>query len=138
MTAIAKIKKYLSQSKKAIDASPELRSKKELIETFIADINDVEDVMTEWHSYVAKKREEELVQIIKEEKLKEDATRKFIENAFRDGEIKTTGTDIDRLMPPISRFGGGDRTTKKQGVIEKFKSFFEKFFGVGGSFTTNY
>ena len=131
-------KEVLVTIKKAIDASPELRSKKELIETFIADINDVEDVMTEWHSYVAKKREEELVQIIKEEKLKEDATRKFIENAFRDGEIKTTGTDIDRLMPPISRFGGGDRTTKKQGVIEKFKSFFEKFFGVGGSFTTNY
>lgn len=100
-------------------------------------INDVEDVMTEWHNYVAEKREEELVQIIKEEKLKELETRKFIENAFCDGEIKTTGTDIDRLMPPISRFGGGDRTTKKQGVIEKFKSFFEKFFGVGGSFTTN-
>lgn len=130
-------KEVLVTIKKAIDASPELRSKKELIETFIADINDVEDVMTEWHSYVAKKREEELVQIIKEEKLKEDATRKFIENAFRDGEIKTTGTDIDRLMPAISRFGGGDRTTKKQGVIEKFKSFFEKFFGVGGSFTAD-
>ena len=40
-------------------------------------------------------------------------------------------------MPPISRFSGGSRTTKKQGVIEKFKLFFEKFFGVGGSFTTN-
>lgn len=40
-------------------------------------------------------------------------------------------------MPPISRFGGGDRTTKKQGVIEKFKSYFEKFFGVGGSFTAD-
>lgn len=130
-------KEVLVIIKKAIDASPELRSKKALIETFIAGINDVEDVMTEWHYYVAEKREEELVQIIKDEKLKEPETRKFIENAFRDGEIKTTGTDIDRLMPPISRFGGGDRTTKKQGVIDKLKSFFEKFFGVGGSFTTN-
>lgn len=130
-------KEVLVTIKKAIDASPELRSKKVLIETFIAGINDVEDVMTEWHNYVAEKREEELVQIIKEEKLKELETRKFIENAFRDGEIKTTGTDIDRLMPPISRFGGGNRTTKKQGVIEKLKSFFEKFFGVGGSFTTD-
>lgn len=130
-------KEVLATIRKAIDASPELRSKKALIETFIAGINDVEDVMTEWHYYVAEKREEELVQIIKDEKLKEPETRKFIENAFRDGEIKTTGTDIDRLMPPISRFGGGDRTTKKQGIIDKLKSFFEKFFGVGGSFTTN-
>ena len=130
-------KELLVTIKKAIDASPQLRSKKALIETFISGINDVEDVMTEWHNYVAEKREEELVQIIKEEKLKESETRKFIENAFCDGEIKTTGTDIDRLMPPISRFGGGNRTTKKQGVIEKFKSFFEKFFGVGGSFTAD-
>lgn len=121
---------------KAIDASPELRSKKELIENFIAGINDVEDVMKEWHDYVAEKREEELVQIIKEENLKEPETRKFLENAFRDGEIKTAGTDIDKLMPPVSRFGGRNRAVKKQGVIDKLKLFFEKFFGVGGSFTT--
>lgn len=130
-------KEVLVTIKKAIDASPELRSKKALIETFIAGINDVEDVMTEWHTYVAEKREEELVQIIKDEKLKEPETRKFIENAFRDGEIKTTGTDIDKLMPPVSRFDGGNRASKKQGVIDKLKSFFEKFFGVGGSFTAD-
>ena len=129
-------KEVLVTIKKAIDASPELRSKKALIETFIAGINNVEDVMTEWHGYVAEKREEELVQIIKEEKLKEPETRKFLENAFRDGEIKTTGTDIDKLMPPVSRFSGGNRAVKKQGVIDKLKLFFEKFFGVGGSFTT--
>lgn len=35
-------------------------------------------------------------------------------------------------MPPVSRFGGGNRALKKQGVIDKLKSFFEKFFGVGG------
>lgn len=130
-------KEVLVTIKKAINASLELRSKKALIETFIAGINDVEDVMTEWHDYVAKKREEELVQIIRDEKLKEPETRKFIENAFRDGEIKTTGTDIDKLMPPVSRFGGSNRAAKKQGVIDKLKSFFEKFFGVGGSFTAD-
>lgn len=128
-------KEVLVTIKKSIDASPELRSKKALIETFIAGINDVEDVMTEWYDYVVEKREEDLVQIIKEEKLKEPETRKFIENAFRDGEIKTTGTDIDKLMPPVSRFGGGNRAVKKQGVIDKLKAFFEKFFGIGGSFT---
>ena len=117
---------------KAIDASPELRSKKQLIETFIAGINDVDDVMDEWHEFVVEQRDYDLNVIIVEEKLKPKDTRKFIENAFRDGEIKTAGTDIDKLMPPISRFGGG-RARKKQGVIDKLKTFFEKYFGIGGS-----
>ena len=125
-------KEILVTIQKAVDASPELRSKKQLIEMFIAGINDVDDVMAEWQGFVAAEREKELVQIIQEEKLKEPETRKFLENAFRDGEIKTTGTDIDKLMPPVSRFGGGGaRAKKKQGVIDKLKGFFERFFGIG-------
>ncbi len=123
-------KEILATIRSAVDSSPELRSKKQLIETFIANINEVEDVTTEWHSYVAEEREKELVRIISEEKLKEEETRHFIENAFRDGEIKTTGTDIDKLMPPVSRFGGGNRTAKKQTVIDKLKDFFNRFFGI--------
>lgn len=126
-------KEVLITINKAIDASPELRSKKQLIETFIAGINDVDDVMNEWHSYVVEQRDHDLNAIITEERLKPEDTRKFMENAFRDGEIKTAGTDIDKLMPPISRFGGGNRAKKKQGVIEKLKGFFEKYFGIGGS-----
>lgn len=88
--------------------------------------------MAEWHDYVIGMREEELKAIIEEEHLKPEETRKFIENAFRDGEIKTEGTDIEKILPPVSRFGGG-RDQKKQGVVEKLKVFFEKYFGVGGS-----
>ena len=124
-------KSVLIDIRKAIDSSPELRSKKDLIESFIAGVNDVEDVMAEWHDFVAEEREKELTAIIQSEKLKEAETRKFIENAFRDGEIKTTGTDIDSIMPPTSRFGGGNRAAKKQGIIEKLKAFFERFFGIG-------
>ena len=125
-------KEVLISIKKAIDASPELRSKKALIETFINGINDVDDVMTEWHDYVVTMRENDLQIIIEEERLKPDETRKFIENAFRDGEIKTAGTDIDKIMPPVSRFGGG-RSTKKQGVVKRLMAYFEKYFGIGGS-----
>ena len=118
---------------KAIDASSELRSKKELIENFIAGVNDVDDVMDGWQSYVVEQRKNDLNEIITTEKLKSDETRRFMENAFRDGEIKTAGTDIDKIMPPISRFGSGGRAKKKLGVIEKLKAFFEKYFGIGGS-----
>ena len=83
---------------KSVDTSPELLSKKQLIETFIAGINDVDDVIAEWHSFVVVEWEKELTQIIQEEKLKYPETRKFLENAFHDSAIKTTGTDIDKLM----------------------------------------
>lgn len=123
-------KEVLVTIQKAVDASPELRSKKELIETFIAGINDVDDIMMEWRSYIAEQKEKALTSIIEEEGLKPEETRKFIENSLIAGEIKTTGTDINKLMPPVSRFGGGNRAVKKQSVIEKLKAFFEKFFGI--------
>ena len=126
-------KEVLITIRKAVDASPELRSKKALIETFIAGINDVDDVLSEWRSYVSDEREKQLMQIIKEEKLNEAETRRFLEDSFRNGEVKTTGTDIDRLMPPVSRFGGGSRAAKKQTIIDKLKAFFERFFGIGDS-----
>ena len=54
-----------------------------------------------------------------------------MENAFRDGVLKTTGTDVDKILPPVSRFGGGgSRDKKKQTVINKLRSFFEKYFGL--------
>lgn len=126
-------KEVLITIRKAIEASPELRSKKDLIEAFINGINEVHDVMIEWHDYVVQMRESELLIIIEEEKLKEDETRKFLENAFREGEVKTVGTDIDKLMPPVSRFGGGNRANKKKNVITRLKAYFDKFYGVGGN-----
>ena len=124
-------KEILITIQKAVDASPELRSKLALIETFIAGINDVSDVMLEWRTFVAEEKERQLVTIIQEENLKDEETRRFMDSAFRDGSVKTTGTDIDKLMPPISRFGGGNRTVKKQAIIDKLMAFFNRFFGIG-------
>ena len=124
-------KEILVAIDKAIKSSLQLRSKKELIENFIATINTSTDVNTDWQRFVREQREADIQTLITEEKLKPEETRKFVENAFRDGVLKTTGTDIDRLMPPVSRFGGGgSRDKKKQTVIEKLKGFFEKYFGL--------
>ena len=125
-------KEVLITIKKAIDASPELRSKKALIENFISGINDMDDVMLEWKEYVVVQRERDLENIIEQEKLKPNEARKFLENCFREGEVKTTGTDIDKLMPPVSRFGGsGARAKKKKKVIDLLRAFFEKYSGLG-------
>ena len=124
-------KEVLITIQKAVDSSPELRSKKDLIENFIAGINEVDDVMDEWHSYVAEEREKALQNIIDEENLKSAETRQFVEGAFRDGAVKTTGTDIDKILPAVSRFGGSNRKEKKETVIEKLKAFFERFWNIG-------
>lgn len=122
-------KEVLASIRSAITSSPSLRSKKGLIEDFIMQVNNMDDILTEWNKYVAEKREEDLINIIKEENLKEEETRKFIEKSFQDGEIKTIGMDIEKILPPVSRFGGR-RTQKKQNVIDKLKVFFEKYFGI--------
>ncbi len=125
-----KDKEVLIAIDRAIKSSIELRSKKELIEGFIATINTQTDVTKDWQKFVIEQKENDLSSLIADEKLKDEQTRRYMENAFRDGSIKITGTDIDDLMPPMSRFGGGNRAEKKQGIISKFLSFFEKYFGI--------
>ena len=126
-----KDKEILVAIDKAIKSSLQLRSKKELIENFIETINTSTDVNSDWKRFVIHQREVDIKKLIEEEKLKPEETKKFVENAFRDGVVKTTGTDVDKLMPPVSRFGsGGSRDQKKQTIIEKLKAFFEKYFGL--------
>ncbi len=122
-------KEILSTIHRALDSSLELRSKKELIENFINDINDVQDVYLEWHDYVVNEKESELASIIKDENLNDDQTRKFLDNAFEDGTLKTTGTAVDKLLPPMSRFGG-EREKKKDRIIRRLLNFFDKYFGI--------
>jgi len=124
-----KDKEILVAVDRAIKSSWELRSKKELIEAFIATINSDSDIRRDWEPFVRKQRKEDMETLIADEHLKPDEAYKFIANAFREGEIRTDGTDIVKLMPPMSLFSGG-REEKKQTIIEKLKAFFEKYAGL--------
>jgi len=118
---------------KAIDSSVELRNKKELIEQFIESLTPTTNVDDDWHSFVDAKKFEELDSIITEENLDKDETYKFVNNAFRDGFVQTTGTAITKVLPPISLFTPtGDRTKKKETVLEKLSAFFNKFWDISG------
>ncbi|WP_086243269.1 type I restriction endonuclease subunit R [Campylobacter devanensis] len=116
---------------KAIRASMSLRSKKDLIDGFINKINADTDVMTDWAKFVKEQKESDLKDLIKDENLKESETRKFIDSSFRDGQVKTIGTDIEKILPPMGRFNGGNRNERKQAIIEKLLKFFDKYFGLG-------
>lgn len=124
-------KEILETIDKAIKSSLALRSKKELIDGFISKINADTNVMDDWGKFVKEQKEIDLKKIINDENLNEEETRKFLDNAFRDGQVKTNGTDIEKILPPMRRFGGGNRAEKKENIIVKVKKFFEKYFGLG-------
>lgn len=117
---------------RAIDASPSLRNKKELIEAFVDRVSVAGEVDQEWSAYVAARRDAELTQLIADENLQADATREFIDRAFRDGALQTTGVAITGVLPPASRFApGGAHGEKKQRVLARLGEFFERYFGLG-------
>ncbi|MFI3307849.1 MAG: type I restriction endonuclease subunit R, partial [Mycoplasmatota bacterium] len=126
-----KDKEILIDIKKSITSSIQLRSKKQLIEDFIDSMTPQTDVDSDWKNYIKNAKEKELKEIIKEQSLKEEETVNFINNSFRDGYLKTTGTDIDKILPPVSRFDkNNNRSIKRKSVTEILINFFEKFFGV--------
>lgn len=117
---------------RAVNSSPSLRNKKDLIEQFVDSLTTQGKVDAQWQAFVAAKKAAELEQIITEENLNAEAARSFVDNAFRDGGIPSTGTAITKILPPVSRFSGNnDHAAKKQKVLEKLGAFFERYFGLG-------
>lgn len=124
-------KEILVSIDRAIKSSLELRSKKELIEKFIERVNVNTVVETDWRQFVDKQKNIDLNLIITEHRLKANETRRYMLNAFRDGVLRTTGNDIDEILPAVSRFGGGGNRIKiKAEVILKLKEYFDKYFGL--------
>jgi type I restriction enzyme R subunit len=124
-------KEIIVSINKAIDSSVELRNKKDLIEQFIASLTPTTNIDKDWSIFVDTSKIKELDQIIAEEQLNAEETKKFIQDSLRDGYVPETGTAIDELLPPLDPFAAdGQRNIKKQTVIEKFKSFLDKFLGV--------
>ena len=125
-------KEILVDINKAINSSIQLRSKKELIESFIATVNTDTNVDEDWNKFVIEQKEADLTKIIEEENLKKEETKRFIDNCFRDGELRTFGTAIGKILPPVPLFGVGanNRQAKQQTIVEKLSKFFEKYLGL--------
>lgn len=126
-----KDKEIRATIERAINSSPSLRNKKDLIEQFVDSVSPKAKVDAEWMAFVAAKKAEELERIIADENLNAEAAHSFVANAFRDGAIPTTGTAITKILPPVSRFSSNNpHAEKKQRVLDKLTAFFERYFGL--------
>ncbi|MGP5597300.1 type I restriction endonuclease subunit R, EcoR124 family, partial [Brachybacterium alimentarium] len=124
-------KEVRAEITRAVDASPTLRSKRDLVEDFVESVSLQGAVDEQWQAYIAAKREAELQELIETHKLKLEQTRSFVDAAFRDGQLRTAGTEITRILPPVSRFNReSNHGDKKKRVIEALSRFFERFRGL--------
>lgn len=124
-------KEIRAEISRAVDASPTLRNKKDLIEDFVDSISADGAVDAEWRAFVAARREAELDAIIAAENLRPERTRAFMAASFGNGSIATTGTAITAVLPPAPRFAPeGGHGEKKQRVLAKLGAFFERFVGL--------
>ncbi|MFE9019623.1 type I restriction endonuclease subunit R [Streptomyces sp. NPDC007808] len=116
---------------RAVDASVSLRNKKDLVMEFVDAISADSRADDAWRAYIARRKLDELEQIIAEENLRPEPARAFVEDAFRSGGIPAGGTAITKILPPVSRFARKDNHgAKKAVVLQKLKAFFDRFSGL--------
>ena len=121
-------KEILVKIRKQMDASPDMRDKRDLIEKFIQQMAPEKgtDVGNEWEQYIEEEKRRQLSKIIEEEHLKAAETEDFMERAFADGYVTETGTGIANILPPSNPFLP-ESGQKKQTVIDKLKAYLNRF-----------
>ena len=121
-------KEIIVKIRKQMDASPDMRDKRDLIEKFIEQMTPESgsDVGEQWEQYIEQEKKERLDAIISEEHLKPAETEAFMKRAFADGYVTETGTGIAKILPPSNPFLP-ESGEKKQTVIEKLKAYLNKF-----------
>lgn len=129
----ADIAELTIQINKAIDSSPDLRDKKDLINRFIESLTPDSEVTDKWKEYVDAEKRKEFECIVSEEHLKEGPAKEFIETAWERGYVPEGGLELNAIMPPINPFDpNANREGKLQKVLGRIKGFFGKFFEIAG------
>ena len=126
-------KQIVADIERAVGASYQLRSKRDLITSFIEGLSASEDVEADWREYVETARREELAAIVGEESLDLEKTTAFIEQAFCDGGVSDAGTDVvDLMLNRPSRFAPVSAYAEmKARVVAKLQAYVERFLGLG-------
>ena len=123
-------KEILIKIRNSIESSGALRSRKDLIEDFISRLNTADDVDGRWRKYVMEAYEKELDSLIANLKLKPEEAKAFMKTSIESGTVNTFGTDLEKILPPVRRFGGGNRAEVKNNVVQALLLFHNKYCGI--------
>lgn len=123
--------------RRVIRSSLESRSKESLIVDFInhTDLDKIEDkasVMDSFYTFAQIEQQREVQELIHDENLNEDATKRYIMASLKREFASENGTELNAILPKMSPLNP-QYLTKKQNVFQKISILVEKFKGVGGN-----
>ena len=101
-------------------------------ETDLEPIQDKSGIISAFFVYAQKKQKEEAADLIVEEKLNEEAAKRYIQTSLKHEYASDNGTDLNAILPKMSPLNP-QYLTKKQSVFQKISAFIEKFKGIGGN-----
>jgi len=124
---------FAVQIKEQLGASPELRSKTELIDEFIESLRSkkipAELVPDEWDIFIRTKYADTLNQLVKKEALKEKETYEYLKRAFENDTFQEHGTGVDELFLKHTAhdFFATPDQDRSMKLKEKLRNIFEYF-----------
>ncbi len=126
----------VDEVRRVIRASIGNRAKESLIvdfinETDLESMRDKTDIIAAFFTYAQEKQKKEADALITEEKLNEEAAKRYIQISLKRKYASENGADLNAILPKMSPLNP-QYLTKKQSVFQKIVAFIEKFRDIGG------
>ncbi len=126
----------IDEIRRVIRASIGQRAKESLVVDFINateldKIQEKPNILDAFYAYAGQKQRTEAVELIAEENLNEEATKRYIATSLKREFASENGTELNAILPKMSPLNP-QYLTKKQSVFQKISAFVEKFKGIGG------
>lgn len=127
----------IDEVRRIIRSSIGNRAKEGLVVDFIHDtdlepIQDKAGIISAFFDYAQKRQKKEAANLILEEKLNEEAAKRYIQTSLKHEFASENGTDLNAILPKMSPLNP-QYLTKKRSVFQKIVAFVEKFKGIGGT-----
>jgi type I restriction enzyme R subunit len=94
-------------------------------------IHDKASIIDAFFAYAQKEQKRAVNELITEEKLDEEAARRYITASLKREYASENGTELNAILPKMSPLNP-QYLTKKQSVFQKITDLVDKFKGVGG------
>ncbi|MBV7282837.1 type I restriction endonuclease subunit R [Corynebacterium sp. TAE3-ERU30] len=127
------VKNVRAEITRAINASPTLRNRRDLIEQFVNSVTADRDVSCDWVDFITLKEQQEFEAIVTEENLNRELAKDFMDTARQTGMVPRTGTGLASILQiRRSRFakptnGAETLDQKKKQVRSRLEAHLERF-----------